>query len=160
MLPNPDRLEYLVVFPILKRVSHLVLEVVRNTIQIEAILGIQIVVTSRGHETTDRLRLRIRVHRRATIRARFGNCPRRLEVMNLGDYFTLRAIIFGRLTRKSQQNVVEIVDAVVGGPLDQLEVAHPGRMLLHQLENVRRETLNTRLNREQTTLAHVSELHA
>src|SRR5678816_693837 len=80
--------------------------------------------------------------------------------MNLRDHFTLRPVIFERFTRKSQQDVVEIVDAVVSGPLDQLEITHAGSVLSHQLENVRRQTLHTRLNREQTAFAHLLELHA
>src|SRR5690349_536798 len=81
-------------------------------------------------------------------------------MMNLRNDFTLRAIVFRRLAGKTQQNVIEIVDAVVGGPLDQLEVAHAGRVLAHELENVSRQTLDAGLNRKQSALAHLPELRA
>src|SRR5262249_22667940 len=81
-------------------------------------------------------------------------------MMNLRNDITLRAIIVRSFTGKSQQDVVEVVDAVVSRPLDQLKIAHAGRVLSHQLENMRRETLNTRLNREQPAFAHVLQLRA
>src|SRR5215213_2583236 len=159
-LPHVNRLEDLVVLRVVERVVHLVFKVIGNTLQVEAIFRKQKVVARRRSQLRDRLRLRLGIHRRTAIGARLRDGPRRLQVMNLANHFTLRLIILGSLARKPQQNVVQIINAVIRGPLHQLQIAHAGRVLAHELQNVSGKTLHARLNGKQPALAHLLQLRA
>ena len=51
---------------------------------------------------------------------------------NFADHVALEAVVLRGLAREADQDVVQIVYAVIGAPLHQFEIAHSGRMLLHQ----------------------------
>ncbi len=76
------------------------------------------------------------------------------------DDLRLCRVVLGRLPGEAEQDVVAVVDAVVGGPLQQLEVAHRGGVLAHQLQHVRAEALDAGLHRVQAAAAHLPELLA
>src|SRR5262249_51545497 len=126
--------------------------------EVKAVPGEDVLVALRRTEPVDGLRFGLEEHRRAAVGPSLDDGVRRLQMADLCNDIALEPVVFNRFTWKSHQDVIKVVNVVVGAPFDQLQIPHACGVLSHYSQDIGRQALDAGLNGDQPAPSHLPKL--